>query len=1355
MKKYLKLLLFVSSFALFIIHLNAGVCDAHAIVTKKDLYDFDWAVPMDNICQLTKNSGKYDSGCGSFMGPSGYSDAQASCEGAHQHPCTGEISYNTAGCSEESICDCFILYHACRYQEEVVDTCYDGYTTATGLYVEPYCTTKCQTTADAGSENFGDGVGTCLKDDALVQARIQELQAECEARTCKGGGGGTFTYNIVETWKTQYPTYRCDSSTGGRGSIDSIYGEEHETLGDFGDYISAYCVNPDEAVPNKTNVYKIDATKCKNSYSTVDCGYANIMIEGNYRSKILGKSIYGDYAVILTALRLWAVHVGSSGFDLIGLGNVSEDQYRAGDPNEWLRFVPNPDGSFDNFYKLAYHNLMYTATYRHRADYADLYTIDTVGGIGDFKKVKLANASKGVFSDGVNQPANLGKYLYAYQLFLNTLQGNDDMQDHLLALNLNASGMKKEDLVEEENTLSNLNDPVYAYSDMVDGNTIRITYRLRENVEIYCKDLPGDKAQEAGCEMMQKVTIYDSRGNVVLEKDAYDYCEKNVCYSEFEVKPNPDYVVNCDAIDKIVVEVDSYEECGAKSVKKYLDCSNPRDSQMLVSFEADKNCDTKKPTRQKITTFLQCDMCDEKPTFVDEPCYSIKDGEIVNNTKNVKNIEYDKNNNEIKYGDSRYVVNNAQDPSLNCILNKRAFESDSVNVQGRAYYDYSEMFGVNTNLCKVYCRDSVDYYLAAMDEANSSLQIKFDIHSRIFGNESYKYNAITGKNDIKLALTSVIMVERTCVSKTFYDQPFDYNVNWDIEYGVGNDQLLEHFETYYRMSKSQAQNALNNIKLNCGEVTDFKSMYCRVNELAKKENGRRELLNSLLYDLYNCNMLSQKQTEDYSKNPSSITNTVSVSNPYAISRPKDANENAVVYADELIKETNKYCNGDPENGIAGHDCVTGKIRYEGGAQYFKDDEDHEEYDELKHDDSGYTFVGLTSAVPELTTITTVDNNLYIQYCSNKFENGKKVGCFAGSSLDDQGKKQFVDNMEYATKESKWAVLPFLSNQQVLVPSNDFAVFKLSVKNELYNSTKFYSQQFTGNVRNHTAANESIYKSDDLVNKKDKYLTLSDYVYPVSFNAKKVCESYHNIGISSDSMTSLCDINYNFEIPMITTYNREKQKNDKKIIFDRKQYVDEFTTAMGNSNNYQCLFDAELLEDATGFAYKNINLNDPFPFERTKTNWSVGLNKDCKTGEDGMVYKDCDYYDINATDVIPEKEHYKNYIQSVVSEIEESGSKELYATDEYLEYSYRLDADGINAIREYNNESKNGYFDVPTGCENVTFYKDENKEVNYYANCKSNFLEELRTKSELSDVKIIKDDGISEYTAEKKRLEGGK
>ena len=60
-----------------------------------------------------------------------------------------------------------------------------------------------------------------------------------------------------------------------------------------------------------------------------------------------------------------------------------------------------------------------------------------------------------------------------------------------------------------------------------------------------------------------------------------------------------------------------------------------------------------------------------------------------------------------------------KDPSLKCIANMPQKE--------KYKYDYSEEFGVNTNFCRIYCSDEVEFMMSNRVTINSGEDIKIDI----------------------------------------------------------------------------------------------------------------------------------------------------------------------------------------------------------------------------------------------------------------------------------------------------------------------------------------------------------------------------------------------------------------------------------------------------------------------------------------------------------------------------------------------------------------------------------------------------------------------------------------------------
>ena len=239
MKKIIKFLLFVSSFVFFIVNVSAGACDAHAIVTKNSLYDFDWAVPMDNICQLTKKSSDYNGSCGTKQA------AIDHCKGTSVHPCTGAVSYNVNGCSEKSICNCYTFRTVCEHYPEQKYVDYSCDSDNDGKEDDVCSKLECGPDRyDTKYVSLGGEAGKCYKDQGSAESDLEATSgAECQSKA--GDCGAFFTFeHIKDEFKVQYPVYTCDATTGARGYIDSIYDFEHQTPGDFGGYNYMYgCFN--------------------------------------------------------------------------------------------------------------------------------------------------------------------------------------------------------------------------------------------------------------------------------------------------------------------------------------------------------------------------------------------------------------------------------------------------------------------------------------------------------------------------------------------------------------------------------------------------------------------------------------------------------------------------------------------------------------------------------------------------------------------------------------------------------------------------------------------------------------------------------------------------------------------------------------------------------------------------------------------------------------------------------------------------------------------------------------------------------------------------------------------------------
>ena len=1200
MKKKLSLLLvFVASFMTSVISVDAipDACDHKKIYTETYYEETEWNVWV-NVCDPVCDG----------VGYSACMDDEASAKNWCKHEYrtkTYKGSYHlvqTGECSQQSICGCYTYGVTCNFSNPCTNWVLDYDKDNDGVYDKndgdtQKCTSyKFSTWSGTSKVTVSGEGGKCATEE--TKASSSAMTAACQAAYPNRNVTGVSQGSLQSTqYQVKYPLCTCKSK---KYLVENMREAKYYTESETGEKIPAYCINPADEAPDDdvgANQYTVDVTSCESSNSTPDCGYANIMIEGYYRYHLKNNKKY-TYSVIGAAMRLWGAHVGASGYTDTGIADEDDnteppsiDVTPDDDNGVWLKFVPDSSTKkYVNVFKETSKFMIENATNNgYRPGLKDIYDVNTrFDASMNIETITCNNNRMGVFcGTGVEH----SDYLYSLLLYVNTVQGNPDMQDHL-----------DEILVSKNPDYVVPNDPAYASANILTDTKVKITYTLRKGVEIDCNTLDDDTANDLGCQIEQKIIIKTVNGEIVTNVDSYDYCKKNYCYVTIEIDKGK---ITCDIAEKITIEVPTYQSC-TDYVKKYVSCSSPSDTQIMFSFDPNRKCDEYegKPTR-KVEPSLNCDACNDPSTL------------------SIPNCDVNSNSQE-------YVTRTAGDPSLNCILHKSSL-TESTNQNGKRYYDYSNMFGVNTNICKVYCSDKVTYYMAPKEDVYSGLQLKYDIESRVFPSR-------TNAEKSSHALTSIVQVKRDCVSEIFYDDIiFDYAKNWETAYGVS------------------------------GEIHNWKDLYNAIFEKSATQNNRKEVLNELIYDLYSCNFFSNSVIFDK-------TNDI-------ISQPKNS-KNAYKVATDILNNTDKYC----EN----NDCVTGSITYEGGAKY------------MAAQDT-YFYTGQNGKDPALSSEESVYNGLNVKYC-NKDE------CFTGSK---NGKFEEDYSNAHSSQENdlvKWNKKSDGSYTKVKVPTNDYAIFSYSMEADLYNSTRYQLEEYTGSV--------NVVKND---NYDDKLLTLDKYLYPIALSVKNRCE-YINDYDSVNNGKYLCDVNYNINIPVITKYNSlssAEQKNVGTIAFYRNYNNDDLTDNLNKAAKYSCAY---TVDDKTtsgkGFIFRNIDLNDPVPVERDGTNWDSNNSSS------------------------PE---YSKYVSEVIEEIKQSGKDNLYATDYYLEYSYELTPDSIEKIRSYNDD--HSYFEK-------VIYGSCSKQDNMNLNCRSQFLRDLHSNSSSYGVMIYKDDGKSQFTIDKERYGQG-
>ena len=1201
MKKFFKLfgLAFITFGIAF--NVNAGVCDGSDIrdVITVDPYNQAYWDAWAYVCKYTDCVDKYNE-CGKT-----YDEAKDWCKTTYQSP--GYKNYNhtvnVGRCSDKSVCTCSTCTTTCKLKKVVVTTITDT-NCDPALYSDCICVgavkpvlptlpedenlscsrtyTTTKTTYDTKTITKSYGGENCASEsdyENLKKEAEDEAKDECADYASETTDGNKkTTISVVSDTTTCEATHRntwqsCKCGYKKR-LVKGVREAKYVTTGDKGDNIDIYCINPGDEPPGKSQVEAFDATQCESSNSTPECGFSNILIEGYYRRDILNNGNY-TYAVIGAAMRLWSAHVGSSGFNDTGIADEDNDTIDL--PYSWIHYVPGPGGVYVNVFKATLEYFEKNGGYRN---VSTIYEVDTVsgGGTSNLLTVACSDDRMGVFCSG-----DTGNYLYALSLYANTVQGNKDMQNHLNALNFGGNA----EVLEEEN-----NDPESYSTTILSDTKVRITYKLRKNVEIDCSTLPDEIKNSDACKVNQQAIVKDKNGVTIGTANIteYDYCRKNYCYVEVEFSPG---VIKCNIIDKFILKAEVTRTCGARSVKKYVGCGNASNYQVMYSFEKDKTCSENPKVIEYMESSFKCNLCDDDVKSTINSCTS-----------------------------ETPVTSTISDPSLNCILHKSSGGKDDTNTFSsktpKHVYDYSDTFKVNTDICRVYCSDKITYKVSGKKTVNNSFQLSYDIQNDLNIPK-------TGNNK----LVSIIEMERNCVSEIFYDEPFDYVKDWSKAYGLGNVKIDNWIDLY---------NALA--------------------EQSKHENDRQELLNKLVYDLYNCNFYEDivNATGGKVRIPSDSANSYSV-------------------AKKLLSNTTEFCNDNK--------CVTGYIKYEGGAEFIKPSSESE----LR--------VGSTANNPYLSSyVDVMTSSINVTYCD-------KNDCF----------RQI--NGKYSQEDFSAAGTSKLSNDNVAVldvkvPVNDYAIFTVSVVNNIYNPVKYQVQQGTGKVQ--------VEREED----KNIYHTIQKNTFPVSSYAYNLCQKDGN------GNTSTCNVYHQYKIPAYTDY--KDSFNKKQLLFSRNVTDDNFMAKIEEANAYTCSYKVKGMTDCTegldcpreGYIFRNIDLANPVPVNRNNTNWD---------------------------DNDP-------YVRGVISEIVNSVNPEtpetnVFTSDYYLEYSFVLDATSIEEIRSSNQVSS--YYDLPNSCTLIT---DKNSALyNTYSNCKSSFLNDVRTSNKYSII-VKKGDGISKYTDDKNKLGGG-
>jgi hypothetical protein len=891
------------------------------------------------------------------------------CSSKSQRECTGGCSWNAGDESTPGSCGGNNGYN--------YYTCPDGFSPSGRLS----SSTTCTRTKEYNYDPVTAG---------------QDVVAEAKADF--GNGTCTADYTL------QCPLYICDRTY----KNFSLCTPDFDIAGQ-----PAYCVNPSQPFyqNGESDNYQYDDSfnvfDCASSYSTVDCGYANILIEGAYYNT-------SDKA-INTALRLWSVHSGQTGFDKTGVANLTGE-----DCKTVTYFTTDENNDYVNVYKQTHDYIMVVAKDKFY-DVARLMDHIPPEENGNTRGELNGNTFEAIACLTTSELRNMTKvkkmrgvmcgtepnadYRVAFELYFNTLIGNQYMKNHLSKLYGGGNGSKP--------TAATLQSE-YSFEESTSSSSVEtwveVTFEHEEfwdeikDEEVECSDAKlaelrtklireGKTASEADAIINQikpycqvKVTVTDEDGNVIVDEQDIKKCIKH-----FGCRTTTFKFAICDIMNNngkdIEIKVKYQREKSSYSVRKYYSCANANVNQTLFAFfKDDDDSDsglgeaTEVGRDEAVTTFsvtnYKCDGgCNDASLRIEG-----KDS-----------CENDQNNYNGIYSTK------VKDPSLKCIVN---LEEPSAKNR----YDYSSYFGVNTNFCRVYCSDEAEYVLADKVKAISGRTFMYDIEFPAKNTKELNYK-----------LTSVVKEKRTCLSEIYYSHLYNLD-DFKTDYGLTDEEFAK-----LKQSKT------------------FAGLFNVLKEKYSSENEREEVLNQIIYDIYNCNFYSEKTIKDA-----------------GVEIPKNYKTTLISKVKNIYKESNNYGLGSDREGNKTAQTHAYNVKYEFGA-INKDNNNR-----INNVSNTSVFTGKLSS---------------ISYCKDRSGNL----CYGYDSNNDVASYNYPANRPASKK-----TYTLFGGKNIDVPTNDYARFTVTSEINYYNNNKYQADYGSGKVVPG--------------NTNSSLLTLPSFSYPIDKNA---------------------------------------------------------------------------------------------------------------------------------------------------------------------------------------------------------------------------------------------------------------
>lgn len=217
-------------------------------------------------------------------------------------------------------------------------------------------------------------------------------------------------------------------------------------------------------------------------------------------------------------------------------------------------------------------------------------------------------------------------------------------------------------------------------------------------------------------------------------------------------------------------------------IREYRHCTNPGVYQIMytAAFEKAKSEESgpESSTEKKF----------EKSVYSDCPCND--DTKCTDFNPVSKTLSGDLGQATCGNNYDSYDTFDKSDPYMNCILHP-CKESDKLQ------FRKTEEVGANKNVCDVYCRREVVFYLANKKKVYAGMQFRYDIGPAVRSCEQ----TVTEIVRTDVALTSIVLQKQQCTSEIYYDTKNKYGnkKSWQDQYAEAVANMITAWNNWKKI----------------------------------------------------------------------------------------------------------------------------------------------------------------------------------------------------------------------------------------------------------------------------------------------------------------------------------------------------------------------------------------------------------------------------------------------------------------------------------------------------------------------------------------------------------------------------